>query len=199
MVTNPVVQLDKQLAVGGNGGWSFDSGCNFSRLSKIHIYFGPYHHKSVDYPSTIHRIFLEFDNSNGKPEPSIPSLDKTRGTHGVFLLPENDSIASAKVWADCNLVNAVQFIMESGAISQLYGSPCNTRITPVTTFQARDPYLKLVGIHGSYGAVIDKLGFTYAKVASATQDKDDISSTEKSEWDEKVVAVLVPSIKEEES
>eukprot|EP00532_Pseudo-nitzschia_australis_P012552 CAMPEP_0168211052 /NCGR_PEP_ID=MMETSP0140_2-20121125/3503_1 /TAXON_ID=44445 /ORGANISM="Pseudo-nitzschia australis, Strain 10249 10 AB" /LENGTH=67 /DNA_ID=CAMNT_0008137705 /DNA_START=54 /DNA_END=254 /DNA_ORIENTATION=+ len=56
------VGLDKQEAVGGNGGVSFDSGCNPSGLCKIHICVGPYQHKDVWYHSTIKRIFLEFDN-----------------------------------------------------------------------------------------------------------------------------------------
>eukprot|EP00532_Pseudo-nitzschia_australis_P003044 CAMPEP_0168182126 /NCGR_PEP_ID=MMETSP0139_2-20121125/11678_1 /TAXON_ID=44445 /ORGANISM="Pseudo-nitzschia australis, Strain 10249 10 AB" /LENGTH=216 /DNA_ID=CAMNT_0008102937 /DNA_START=168 /DNA_END=818 /DNA_ORIENTATION=- len=198
------VVLDKQEAVGRNWGESFDSGCNISGLRKIHICLGPYQKNESSY-FIIKRISLEFDNpshSDEKLEPFYCFADMNvnkKDTMRVFEFGNDDSVVRVDVWTDDRCVSAVQFCMESGAVSQLYGSHSNT---PPNAFLRGGPCSKLVGIHGLYHGVIhklgftfaevtyglydgaiDKLGFTFAEVTSTTHDGEDISTVTTTDGD----------------
>mmetsp|Transcript_26021 Transcript_26021/g.54761 ORF Transcript_26021/g.54761 Transcript_26021/m.54761 type:complete len:220 (-) Transcript_26021:196-855(-) len=172
------VVLDKQEAVGRNLGLPFDSGCNISGLRKIHICLGPYDEHARPYP-IIKRIFLEFDNpshSDEKLEPFYGFVDMvvtTKDIMRVFEFGNDDSVVRVDVWTNDEYVSAVQFCMESGAVSQLYGAHNNTL---PNAFLRGGPSSKLVGIHGLYDGAIDKLGFTFAEVTSTTHDGEDIST-----------------------
>lgn len=67
------------------------------------------------------------------------------------------------MWTDGNIVKAIQFHMNSGFVSELYGAPLHTSnsATP-TSFEGKHPGSRLVGVHGIYDTAIIKLGFTFA-------------------------------------
>eukprot|EP00536_Pseudo-nitzschia_multiseries_P004099 jgi/Psemu1/302353/fgenesh1_kg.66_\ len=93
----------------------------------------------------------------------------------------NDAVASIDVWSDDVQVNAVQFRMKSGKVSQLFGTyrysgetaedddePADAAAAAATTtFRPKDSSWKLVGVHGSINSdnVVGRLGFTFATSA----------------------------------
>ena len=167
------VTLDKQTAVGAPGVNLFDSGCNLSGLRKVHIYCGRFHNNRIDFRSTIKRLFLEFDkpsNSSTIREPSYNGIGmfiQSGDVENILELNPNDSIVRIDVWTNNILVNGIQFFMKSGAVSELYGVP---NIKPPITFQGKQPGSKLVGIHGCFGGVVYKLGFTFATTSTVDHD-----------------------------
>ncbi|VEU42216.1 unnamed protein product [Pseudo-nitzschia multistriata] len=178
-----LMSLNKQEAVGGKGGYAFDSGCNISGLRKVHIHAGPYAHGTVKYHALINRVFFEFDtpfHQNSEQEPCIHvfggvEMYAKNTTYSVFLVPENDPIARIDVWSD-NLVTGLQFTMASGAVSQVYGSISPTKSSK-SSFEPKDDSLwQLVGIHGSCGTVVDSLGFTFGRVSEVVNKDDEIGS-----------------------
>jgi hypothetical protein len=164
--------LDKQDSVGGTGGHVFDSGCNPSGLRKVRIELNAYHYKinNKTFPSLIRRIFLEFNN-----HPTDSNLDTKQERHPQYvgftgkpndklctfdLVDPNDPLVKVNVWSDDICVTGVNFILKSGTISQLNGFPSES--DTLTTFEGQNGSA-MVGIHGRYGTVIDRLGITFAK------------------------------------
>ena len=179
--SHPMVVLDKQNAVGGKGGYLFDSGCNLSTLQRVHIQSGDFEWNSKTYPCTIKRIFFDFEKplessqSKSQPKESLTPFYRGLGVSGeytetIFEMDANDSIVRIDVWTSEDLVNAVQFHMKSGLVSELYGAPYIDGPL-LTTFEGKSPASKLVGVHGSFGGVMNKLGFTFA---TGTVFDDDI-------------------------
>eukprot|EP00532_Pseudo-nitzschia_australis_P018037 CAMPEP_0168310682 /NCGR_PEP_ID=MMETSP0142_2-20121227/66958_1 /TAXON_ID=44445 /ORGANISM="Pseudo-nitzschia australis, Strain 10249 10 AB" /LENGTH=248 /DNA_ID=CAMNT_0008263521 /DNA_START=1079 /DNA_END=1825 /DNA_ORIENTATION=+ len=122
-------------------------------------------------------------HSDEKLEPFYGFVDMvvtTKDIMRVFEFGNDDSVVRVDVWTDDRCVSAVQFCMESGAVSQLYGSHSNT---PPNAFLRGGPCSKLVGIHGLYHGVIHKLGFTFAEVTSTTHDGEDISTVTTTDGD----------------
>lgn len=156
-------------AVGGDGGIPFDSGCNPFGVKKVTVTTGPFWgNKEV-----IQRIHLEFNyptsaGSESETLPSFPSFavhneeGDTDNKVGSLVLYPNDCIVQVDVWST-GIVRAVQFHTKCGIISPLFGSPTGDSV--MTEFRApAEEDAELVGVHGRYGGVIDKLGFSFAKV-----------------------------------
>jgi hypothetical protein len=162
--------LDKQEAVGGTGGYLFDSGCNVSGLRRVHIEHGLYEFERETHPSFIKRIFLEFNNYQHYPTDSNLGTKQERhpqyfdatasNEFSAFDLDPNDSVTKVNVWSNNFAVTGVSFILKSGTTSQIYGLPIKS--DTLTTFEGKNDST-MVGIHGCFGAVIDRLGITFAK------------------------------------
>mmetsp|Transcript_30448 Transcript_30448/g.37052 ORF Transcript_30448/g.37052 Transcript_30448/m.37052 type:complete len:190 (-) Transcript_30448:186-755(-) len=152
----------KHKAVGGNGGYSFDSGCNPSGVTKVHIECGYMRFHGFTYLSTIKRIFLEFSSSCG--EQKVPmyhgcGVEKSDNKTFTFYATASDPIAKVNVWSDERVAKAVQFETRNGVISPMYG--ITEAGETLTVFQGGND-AHLVGIHGRFGGLIDMLGFTFA-------------------------------------
>ena len=186
---HPKVAIDKQEAVGGNGGYFFDSGCNLFGLRKVHVNCGPFDWNNKHYASTIKRIFLEFERPTHSQQGKYLSPSYVQyAVYGdsattTFEIDADDSIVRIDVWASDDLVNAVQFYLKSGLVSELYGAPYIYG-SKLTSFVGKNPDSKLVGVHGRFGGVIDKLGFNFASLAPDKNgfpplpvDSDDTKST----------------------
>jgi hypothetical protein len=158
--------LSKDPAVGGNVGGMFDSGFNPSGVEKVRIECGSIKHNGRKYMNTIERIWIDF---------RCPTTDSPANVifHGypvhkqgnkifTFKLRPDDKLVKAVVWSDGVLANAVQFHTESGIVSPMIGMPA--RGAQVTKFQGGCGS-ELVGVHGRFGGVIDKLGFSFATVS----------------------------------
>ena len=155
---NTTVVMDKQEAVGHGGGSLFDSGCNLSGVSKVHI---SYHGRDRNSNfigtcvfSAIERIFLEFKKPLQQSEPKVPfyswkapkpKVEKRKFlTEQIFEVDDNDPIVRIDVWTDY-FVNAIQFHLESGLISQLYGVPDSRSETkPPISFKRKCPDSQLL-------------------------------------------------------
>ena len=163
------VVIERQEAVGGNGGHLFDSGCNLFGLRTVHIKCGPFESNSKSYTCLIKRIFLEFERPTHSPEgsyqsPSYLGLNVYGNSSGYnFEVDADDSIVRIDVWASDDFVNALQFHLKSGLVSELYGTPYIFG-SELTSFEGKNPNSKLVGVHGRFSGVIDKLGFTFAAI-----------------------------------
>eukprot|EP00535_Pseudo-nitzschia_heimii_P008404 CAMPEP_0197192366 /NCGR_PEP_ID=MMETSP1423-20130617/24963_1 /TAXON_ID=476441 /ORGANISM="Pseudo-nitzschia heimii, Strain UNC1101" /LENGTH=193 /DNA_ID=CAMNT_0042645233 /DNA_START=104 /DNA_END=685 /DNA_ORIENTATION=+ len=162
------VMIDKQKAVGGSGGYLFDSGCNLSGVRKIRIQCGRYSKHNDVYRNTIKRVFLEFKKPSPANNLRFPSYDgpfkPDKFRERILETEPDDPIIRVDIWTDGKVVNAIQFHMRSGFISEVYGLPQSD--SESYSFAATQPDSYLVGIHGSFGEVIDKLGFTFAKIES---------------------------------
>ena len=161
--------MSKLPAVGGNGGNLFDSGCNPSRVKKVRIECGYFLFHKTEYVSTIKRLWFEFDHRqtdlakgdvfyNGCPK-------NTDGNKmATFELYPNDEIVKIVVWSDNKLAHAVQFHTEMGIVSPMYGIPLPN--STATEFQGEDGS-RLAGVHGRFGAAMDKLGFSFVTLSHA--------------------------------
>ena len=184
---NIKVVIDKQEAAGRPYGDLFDSGCNLSGVSKVYISYRYDNTKGTE----IERIFLEFRKPLQQSEPEVPFYhgwppQKEHGklTERIFDVDDNDSIVRIDVWARCEsyyYVGAIQFHLESGLISQLYGVPMKRKNgqdkTPIS-FERKNLDSQLAGIHGHFlNNKIRNLGFTFAMavpdVISHTPGKSD--------------------------
>jgi hypothetical protein len=150
--------LDKQEAVGGTGGSIFDSGCNVTGLRKVHMECCLY---------VIKRIFLEFNNHTDSNQdtkqerhPQYFDYYNVDNKLSTFELNPNDHIIKVNVWSDDDFVTGISFFLMSGTVSQLYGLP--SEFDTLTTFEGKNG-ATMVGIHGCFGEVIDRLGITFAK------------------------------------
>jgi hypothetical protein len=69
------------------------------------------------------------------------------------------------VWTDGYLIGAIQFYMDSGRISPLYGTPASDDQQRV--FDGTDNGSYIVGIHGRCDFAILSIGFTVVSVDSS--------------------------------
>jgi len=184
--TRPKLLVEKLDAVGGNTGYLFDSGCNMLGVRAVHIQFGLYPMKTNHYRqcSAIKRIFFEFANTTGMQQyrtkvPSYTGLGVCgQSVTATLDIDPDDCIVKVDVWATPkDVVNAVQFRMKSGSVSELYGWGPDVEGCQRTTFKGTHPGSNLVGVHGRFQGVIFKLGFTFAAPAA----KDIADATEESE------------------
>ncbi|CAB9498780.1 Jacalin-related lectin [Seminavis robusta] len=164
------LSLAKIPGVGGNGGRPFDSGCNPTGVWQVHVECGPIFSYVLQngkyYTSTVKRIFLRFHKTCSNRGDAIyyhwyPAGLNVGTKKYFFNVNDGDSIVKTVVWSDGFLVNAIQFYTEKGIVSPMYGLPRPESLES----EFKGPQgSQLVGIHGRYGAAIDKLGFSFAKV-----------------------------------
>lgn len=158
---------EKLAATGGDGGHPFDSGCMPSGIAKVVIqcgaWFGPplsRHYKWIVKRIYVHGPKVESENPRELPIylgfPVHPdSSDRTL----TFDLAVDDQIVKVVVWNGERVVTAVQFYTRRGLISPLYGfHGANDK---ETVFEGKTSDSHLAGVHGRFGGVIDKLGFTF--------------------------------------
>ena len=118
-------------------------------------------------------VFLEFN------KPADSNLDTKQERHPQYfginvavgavntnkissfdLVDPNNPIVKVNVWTD-EFVTGVSFTLNSGTTSQVYGAP--SKSDTLTTFEGKNGST-MVGIHGCFGSVIDRLGITFAKI-----------------------------------
>ena len=186
------MRFHKKSAIGGSGGHLFDSGCNLSGLRKVHVYCGPFEFDGTFYPSCILRVFLEFQDSTTTPE--YIGFNHEPAAIQTFGVEEGDKISKIEVWHDKKCVTGLQIHTVSGRVSHLFGTPL--KFHSKSMFQAEKVdggngkiMMDLVGIHGSFGGLIDSVGFTFANVmaeqqASAILPVSDASTQKSDEIDQ---------------
>ena len=184
----PKVLIDKQEAVGDRDsgrGYMFDSGCNLSGVRKIHVCLGTStnHINQIKYYQTIERIFLEFETTMHSDKHLTPFYDvggafSGSGIRRILKVDKNDSIARIDVYRHGYTPCGIQFHLNSGAVSELYGSTGNSG---ATSFEGNHPGSKLVGVHGLYSKSIVKVGFTFAGPTPVEEmEEEDEEETEAS-------------------
>ncbi|CAB9519546.1 expressed unknown protein [Seminavis robusta] len=156
--------LTKLEAVGGKGGHLFDSGCNPSGVKKVRIEYGKFDWNGNKYLCLVKRVFLDFTDGNAVSYIGC-GVCTTGKVTSTFELCPNDEISKVVVWSDDKYVTAIQFYTMAGIVSPMYGIPkdknSKDKNSVETTFEG-GPGSRLVGIHGRFAGVIDKLGFTFA-------------------------------------
>eukprot|EP00534_Pseudo-nitzschia_fraudulenta_P014246 CAMPEP_0201248244 /NCGR_PEP_ID=MMETSP0852-20130820/56057_1 /ASSEMBLY_ACC=CAM_ASM_000632 /TAXON_ID=183588 /ORGANISM="Pseudo-nitzschia fraudulenta, Strain WWA7" /LENGTH=93 /DNA_ID=CAMNT_0047546933 /DNA_START=5 /DNA_END=286 /DNA_ORIENTATION=+ len=78
---------------------------------------------------------------------------------------DSGRIVRIDVWTDGTLVNALRFRFDSGEITETYGMPLSCE--PTASFEGKCPGSILVGIHGRFSGVLDKLGFSFSTAEKA--------------------------------
>jgi len=159
------VKTIKEHDVGGDLGYRFDSGCNPTGVTKIHIVCGHFKYDKKEYKWAVLRVFLEFADSSKNPSYHVYQI--SRGILSTFQVNPGDKITKIVVWADELSAHALQIHTKYGIISELYGCP-NQESKPHefyggSAFEGRDD-IELVGVHGKCGELLDRLGFTFAAV-----------------------------------
>ena len=168
-----VKSINKQDAVGGVGGYAFDSGCNPTGVSKVHILCGE-HFWIKKYLWATLRVFLEFRDSPTK-HPTYHGWQKNSGTLHTFEVGPDDKITKVVVWADKICAHALQIHTKNGIISELYGFP-NEDSKPHEFYGGHaikdGDDIQIVGVHGRVGGLLDSLGFTFGTVVTPKSSFD---------------------------
>jgi hypothetical protein len=171
-----------QRGTGGGGGNLFDSGCNLSGIQKIEVYAGnSYLGNRHGHKSVILRIVLYYNDGTDtstllyqhpnalsktavRQEFQVSSSNTSRGGRSC----SGEQINKVLVWA-AHEVWAVQFYTNHGRISPIMGgSPLvGGDMEPVeyATPQDLKKHHGLVGMFGAYGALMDRIGFSFGVTA----------------------------------
>lgn len=172
----PGSKLFTQAAVGGNGGYIFDSGCNPSGVTKVHIDCSEFRSGGFNYKMAIRRVFLKFEDNLSFKHPSYDAFealyaDASNIISFAFETPSGDKISKISVWNDVRCVQALQFQTQSGRVSQVFGmitnESCRHDFEGGSRFQGGDDDVHLVGVHERCRGLIDKLGFTFGSVVQS--------------------------------
>jgi hypothetical protein len=171
------MKLYKESPVGGKGGKIFDSGCNLSGVHKVRIHCGPFHHAGHNYPSSILRIFLEFKDASRSP--NYCGFTYKASTFHTFEVDQGDKISNIEVWHDHYCVTGLQFSTVSGHISHLFGTPSESdnKANFPAEIDSKDgkKMVDLVGVHGSFGGLLDSVGFTFGHVVAKESQSSTLS------------------------
>lgn len=164
---NPVLLVDKQMAVGNDRGLDFDTGCNFSGVRRLRITVETYN--STGYQLCIGHLLLDFEspfkkshkaNGDGNWVPTI-TIKKPNQSSTTIEIDETCPIVRIDVWDGGNRITALRFHFQSGEISKTFGTTDYKE--PTASFEGKCPGSKLVGVHGrAYGCSLTKLGFSFA-------------------------------------
>ena len=169
MKKSAVRNIRKEHDVGGDGGYVFDSGCNPSGVTKIHILCGHFRSYKKEYKWAILRVFLEFADSPSSKHPSYHVYEISRGTPSTFVVSPGDKITKIVIWADELSAHALQIHTKNGIISELYGCLDQDSKPHVfhgdSTYRIRDD-IELVGVYGKCGELLVRLGFRFAEVVT---------------------------------
>jgi hypothetical protein len=172
-----IISYTKSPTVGGPGGYLFDSGCNPEGVKKIFIVCGEYSSPTtgINCRSSIKRIYFDEAPEKGKDViyhavgVDVPTRNgAVQNKDFTVDIGPDESIVKIKVWTNDEIVNAVQFHMNNGRISPMYGTGwnCNGK-EPSTLLEGTDDSI-VVGFHGRYAGVIESLGFSFATFESTT-------------------------------
>lgn len=166
-----ITNVVRMPGYGGNGGSLFDSGVNPSGVAKVQLELGYFSWFSALYPhgcksphvcvvKRFHVSFRDGMDTSHAIYHGQPVDQEGENARCVFSIPRGDSISSISIWSDQYCVNAIHITLASGVMSPMFGTPSHSASMAVINTQNQT----VLGIHGRYGGVMDKLGFTIGNI-----------------------------------